>query len=160
MVEWRVATDRNVNRVLIANAAAILAVLASYPAFYFCGQWSSITPAYVIIALGILILCVLSLVIANHINARVGLVFYAWCGFGAVAGMLALDIGNGGRDFPWLLYLLHLGVFCLGRFKIKLHRWLFTAAALFVVIIAGAVYRQYDQAIACGAAALLIAVAT
>lgn len=146
-----------VNRVLCANAAVFAAVLASYPVFYSAGIWSQATAGYVIITAGILALCGLGLVIANKIDALTGLVFYAWCGFGAILGMVTLDIWNGAREFPWVLYCLHGGVLGLGYFGARLHKALYTLVAILVIVLAGAVYGQYDQAIACCVSLFLIA---
>jgi hypothetical protein len=157
VAELRTPTGHNINRVLLANAAVLLAVLASYPAFALLGEWSGATAGYVIISAGLFVLCLLALAVSRYIDAVAGLVFYAWCGFSAIAGMMMLDVINGAAEFPWVLYLLILGVFCLGHFRVDFHRRIFTAATLLIVVIAGAIYRQYDQAIACAATASLIA---
>jgi hypothetical protein len=155
VVERQIAVDRNITRVLRGNAAAMLAILVSYPAFYLGGQWSSVTAGYIAIACGLLALCILALVVANYIDAATGLIFYAWCGFGAIAGMLVLDIANGSAEFPWVLYIPLLGIVCLGRFGLHQHKRLFVAATIGLIVLAGVMYRQYDQAVACAATALL-----
>lgn len=151
MVELRI------NRILLANVAILLIMLVSYPAFCYIGECSTATVGYIIITIGLLVLCVFALCVSRYIDAVAGLVFYCWCGFSVIAGMMAMDVLNGAAEFPWILYLLLAGVFCLGQFRMYSHQRMFAAATLLIVVIAGAIYQQYDQAIACAATASLIA---
>jgi len=142
--------------VLLANGALILAALASYPAFYWAGMWSRVTALYIVITIGLFAMCAIALAISKNIDALSGLTFYAWCGFGAVFGMVVIDILNGSGEFPRIFYLLLVGIFGLGYYDVKLHKLVYTIATVLTVALAGAIYRQYDQAVACVMAACLV----
>ena len=155
--EIRLPDDTGISRILLINAGVLLATLLSYPIFYSAGMWSSATAGYIVITIGIFSMCIIALTIANSINPTVGLTFYAWAGFFAIFGMLMLDILNGAREFPWVLYCLHGGVLGLGYFEAKLHKTIYTVAAVVAVVLAGSIYTQYDQAIACCVSLVFIA---
>lgn len=149
--------DRNINRVLLANAVTLFMALASYPVFCYMGECSTATTGYIVVTIGLFTLCAVALCISKYIGALVGLVFYCWCGFCAIAGMMTMDIVNGAVEFPWILYLLVFGVFSLKHFRVDFHWQIFTVATILLVVLAGVIYKQYDQAIACAMTTELIA---